>query len=129
VPGIEGARRPGEHAADDVGDAFQIARTVKGELEKVYRTDTDFDVTVDVDAEDEAKLAALPHVTIGGASVGYEERSSRSLDGATYSKHFRAIWKHDGRTIGVSYYTREEIDARAFVELLAHLVPIVERAV
>ena len=76
----------------------------------------------------EASIAAMPHATVNGVTVGYQEDASRSLRGASYSRHFRATWVWKGRKVAVSYYTREEIDGVAFAELLTKLVPVVQRA-
>ncbi|MBI2901049.1 MAG: hypothetical protein HYY17_12760 [Planctomycetes bacterium] len=117
-------------------DAAQTAVEVKREIDKVYKTKTDYDLVVSAEDADgeamkahEAKVQAMPHVTIDGVTVGYEESEERSLKGVTYTKHYRATWCRDGKKIGVGYYSREEIDAVAFVELLKKLVPIVERHV
>ena len=107
-------------------DVLGMAKKVKSELDKVYRSDTEYDVTIDDDAHADA-LERMPHVTVGGTVVGYEESSSLSLNGTSYRKHFRASWRHDDRVIGVSYYTQQDMDLKAFVALLEWLIPIVER--
>jgi hypothetical protein len=116
-------------AATELRGAIALGRKVKAEIDKVYKTDTDYDLTVTADAEHDAALDRLPHVTIDGVTVGYEETSSRSLDGVAYAKHFRATWRRGDRTINVSYYSRKEVDAKAFVAVLERLVPIVERTI
>jgi hypothetical protein len=125
-----GARDDAEQVARsaerEARSALGLASKVKSELDKVYRTRSDYDMTLDSDAHAEA-IGTMTHVTVGDAVVGYEESSVLSLDGATYTKHFRATWRHDGRNIGVSYYTTEDLDAAAFADLLKKLVPIVER--
>lgn len=112
-------------------DAAQTAIEVKRELDKVYKTETDYDLAVSAEdgdmKEHEAKINAMPHVAIEGVTVGYVESEERSIRGVTYTKHYRATWCRDGRKIGVGYYSKKEIDAVAFVELLRKLVPIVER--
>jgi hypothetical protein len=123
------ARAAGRRVESEVRDVAGTAAKVKRELDAVYRTTYDYDLTVDVGPDDEAKLAALPHVDVGGVAVGYEERPGVTLDGVTYTKHFRAIWRRDGRAIGVSFYSKQELDAQGFVALLRTLVPIVEKTV
>ncbi|GEM_PF-5147033 len=115
-------------------DMAQTAIEVKRELDKVYKTETDYDLAVSSEEGDsatmkehEAKIQAMPHVTIEGVTVGYVESEERSIRGVSYTKHYRATWCRNGRKIGVGYYSKKEIDAIAFVELLKKLVPIVER--
>lgn len=117
-------------------DAAEAGTAAKRELDKVYKTSKDYDLVVSAeDADDaemkrhEAAMAAMPHVNVGDLTVGYEEQSSRSLKGVSYSKHYRATWIRNGRKLGVSYYSKEEIDAAAFADLLRRLVPIVEKQV
>jgi hypothetical protein len=121
------ARSAGRRVESEVRDVVGTAATVKRELDQVYRTTYDYDLTVGVGPDDEAKLAALPHVDVGGVAVGYEEHPGVTLRGVTYTKHFRAIWRRDGRTYGVSFYSKQELDVKELGELLGHLVPIVER--
>lgn len=117
-------------------DATEAATSAKQELDKVYKTSKEYDLVVSAEGADdaemkrhEAAMASMPHVAVGGVTVGYEEQSSRSLHGVSYSKHYRATWIRNGKKIGVSYYSKEEIDAVAFADLLQRLVPIVERQV
>lgn len=123
-------------ASRNAFDAAATAIAVKRELDKVYKTSKDYDLVVSAeDADDaemkrhEAAMAAMPHVAVGGVTVGCEEQSSRSLKGVSYSKHYRATWVRNGKKIGVSYYSKEEIDAAAFADLLQRLVPIVEKQI
>jgi len=109
---------------------------VKQELDKVYKTDGDYDLVITAeDADDaqmkehDAKMAAMPNVSIEGVTIGYEESQERSLKGVTYTKHYRATWARDGKKIGVGYYSKKEIDVAAFVELVKKLYPIVEKKV
>ena len=69
----------------------------------------------------------MPHLTIRGVTVGYEEDTSRSLGGQTSRRHFRATWRRGDRDVIVGYQTEEKIDVVAFAKLLQKLVPIVER--
>jgi hypothetical protein len=115
-----------------VAEALALGRRVKAELDKVYPTSTD--VTLDVTAagasvEHAANLAALPHVTIGGLTVGYEEVASVSVTGIGRSRHFRAVWRHGDRDVIVGYQSSEELDLVAFAKLLDKLVPVVERVI
>lgn len=114
--------------------ATEAGRKVKAELDKVYKTSRDYDLLVaetgaaDPDAAAHAaRLATMPHVTIGGAKVGYEEDATRSVRGVSYAKHFRASWQRGDDTVHVSYLSKEEYDLVAFAALLERLVPIVER--
>jgi hypothetical protein len=110
--------------------ALGLGKRVKNELDKVYKTTKDYDVIIEEGpalAEHDAKLAAMPHVNIGGLDVAYEESSTLSVNGSSYSKHFRATWRDGDRVVAISYFTKEEIDAAAFIELLKMLIPIVQR--
>jgi hypothetical protein len=119
-----------------VFDATMVALRVKGELDKVRKVSGEYDIDVSTEGADdaamkqhEAKIAAMPHVTVGELTVGYEEDQNRSLRGTTFARHFRAIWAHGGKKVAVSYYTKEELDAQAFAKLLESLVPLVQGAV
>ena len=103
----------------------------KAELDKVYRTDSDYDLDVTAagaSADHAAKLAALPHVTVGDLTVGYEQVSTLSTSGVGRSRHFRATWRRGDRDVIVGYQTSEALDVVAFAKLLDKLVPSVERA-
>lgn len=121
-------------AFDTAASAYVTGKRAKAELDKVYKTTHDYDLAVDdVTAESPEgkahakRLATLPTVTVGGATVGYEEDVARSVGGVTRSKHFRASWRRGDTIVRVSYFTSERIDAIAFAQLLQKLVPIVER--
>jgi len=114
--------------------ALAAGRRVKAELDKVYKTDTDYELAVSrIDADDQAasahaaRLQAMPTVTIGAVTVGYVDESERSLRGVRYARHFRASWRRSDDLVWVSYFSREELDAAAFAALLQKLVPLVER--
>ena len=119
--------------------AFDAAATglrIKGELDKVYKTTSDYDLDISADGVDddgmkahEARIAAMPNVKVGDLTVGYEESQERSLKGQTFARHFRATWVHGGKKVGVGYYSKEEIDAVAFAALLEKLVPAVQMVV
>lgn len=113
--------------------ALATGRKVSAELDKVYRTDTDYELAVSEEADPDSaahaeRLAQMPTVSIGDVTVGYEEDATRSLRGVRYAKHFRATWRRDGELVRVSYFTQEEIDAVGFARLLQKMVPIVENA-
>jgi hypothetical protein len=60
---------------------------VKAELDKVYRTEHAYDLDVTrtgASTAHAAELAAMPHVTVRGVTVGYEETATRSLNGVGY---------------------------------------------
>jgi hypothetical protein len=125
----EAVRRAGQaetYAKGGVG----LARTVKSELDKVYRTDRDYDLAITragASKDHAARLAAMPHVQVGDVTVGYEEETRRSFAGVSYARHFRATWRRGDEDVVVSYATQEHIDPVAFVALVEKLVPIVER--
>ena len=110
-------------------DALALGKKVKAELDKVYATTSDYDITVDAVAESaenhDARLAAMPSVKIGTTTVGYEQDSAHTLLGVKYSRHFRATWRAlDGRTVRLSFYTKEELNIPAFLKLLEKIVPV-----
>ncbi|MBK9030299.1 MAG: hypothetical protein IPL61_02990 [Myxococcales bacterium] len=110
--------------------ALALGRQAKAELDKVYRTDSDYDLDVTAagaSADHAAKLAALPHVTVGDLTVGYEQLASVSTDGVTRSRHFRATWRRGDRDVIVGYQTSETLDLAGFAALVPRLVPAVER--
>ena len=109
--------------------AAVLGRRAKAELDKVYRSSTDYDLdvtTADASPAHAAKLAALPHVTIGDVTVGYEQVGTVSANGVGRSRHFRATWRRGDRDVIVGYQTREELDLIAFAALIEKLVPAVE---
>lgn len=113
-------------------DAVGVARTVKRELDKVYQTDHAYDLDVTragASQEHAAKLSAMPHVTVRGVTVGYEESATRSLNGVGYRKHFRATWRRGNEDVIVSYATQDDLDVVAFAKLVEKMVPIVEKAI
>lgn len=106
---------------------------VKEEISRVYKSATDYDVVISAEGSDEegirehqARIEAMDHIQIGALTVGYEELSERSLGGTVFARHFRATWISHGQKIGLSYYSRQEIDAKAFIELLMRVVPVIE---
>jgi len=120
-----------EIAGEVAESAVANGKKAKVELDKVYKTDNAYELAVDevgsAEAEIHAKrLEKMPSIEIKGVRVGYEEDSNLSLRGTTYSKHFRASWKRKDKIIRVSFYTKETIDAAAFAQLLAKLVPVVD---
>lgn len=113
-------------------DAIGLARTVKSELDKVYKTDHSYDLDIaraGASKEHAAKLRAMPHVTVNGVTVGYEESVTRSLNGVGYRKHFRATWRRGDEDVIVSYATQDDIDVVAFAKLVEKMVPIVEKSI
>lgn len=121
------AARVDIHAA---ARAVALGQRVKAELDKVYRTDSDYSLdvtTAGASADHAARLAALPHVTVGDLTVGYEQVATRSATGVGRTRHFRATWRHGDRDVIVGYRTSEAIDVVAFAKLLDKLVPSVER--
>ena len=110
-------------------EAKLLGSRAKAELDKVYRSSTDYDLdvtTADASPAHAAKLAALPHVTIGDVTVGYEQVAIVSATGVGRSRHFRCTWRRGDRDVIVGYQTREELDLVAFAALLGKLVPAVE---
>jgi hypothetical protein len=110
-------------------DALALGRKVKTELDKVYDTTSDYDLTVDAVEESaanhDARLAAMPSVKIGTTAIGYEQDSAHTLLGVKYRRHFRATWRAlDGRTVRLSFYTKEELSIPAFLKLLEKIVPV-----
>ena len=115
-------------------EALATGKKVKAELDKVYKTTSDYDITVDAvpesAADHDARLAAMPSVKVGTTSVGYEQDSAHTLLGVKYSRHFRATWRAgDGRTVRLSFYTKEELDLPAFVALLQKIVPVAMKVI
>ncbi len=131
----DSARREAAAATDravaTARDAVGLARTVKAELDKVYKTDRayDLDITRAGAATDHAaRLAAMPHITVGDVTVGYEESTTHSLRGVSYARHVRATWRRGDEDVVVSYATQEQLDPVAIAALIEKLVPIVDRA-
>ena len=118
-------------AAAAVADATRmrtIAAQAKAELDKVYATRSAYDLDIDTPAATAAhaqKLAAMPHVTVGDLTVGYEEASAMSVTGTSSRRHFRATWRRGDRDVIVGYQTEGTLDLVAFAKLLHKLVPIV----
>jgi hypothetical protein len=126
----EDATRAGKRVEREARDLVDTAKQVKRELDKVYKSTKDYDVILEEGPsldEHQQELARLPHVSVGGVDVAYEETSSLSLNGVSYAKHFRATWRRGDRVIAVSYYSQERIDAKAFAALLGVIVPAVEK--
>jgi hypothetical protein len=114
-------------------DAAGTALKAKAELDKIYKSTSDYDLKItSEDADDAAmtahneKIAAMPHVSVGDFTVGYEEDQDRSVDGTSYSRHFRATWAFKGKKVAISYLTKQEIDLAAFADLVKRLAPIVQ---
>lgn len=111
-------------------EAAALGLRAKAELDKVYRSSSDYDLDVTTAAastDHAAKLAALPHVTIGDVTVGYEQVAIVSATGVGRSRHFRCTWRRGERDVIVGYQTSEELDLVAFAALVEKLVPAVER--
>lgn len=132
---VEGAGRKtyeaGRVAYATGREAAGLARTVKAELDKVYKSDQAYDLAITragASKEHAATLEAVPHVTVRGVTVGYEETATRSLNGVGYKKHFRATWRRGDEDVIVSYATQDSIDVVAFARLVEKMVPIVEKA-
>jgi hypothetical protein len=111
-----------------------VISSIKTEFDKVYQSATTYDLEVSSEGIDdagmkalEAQVSTLPNVTVGGAKVAYEDRSSTSAKGITYAKSFGAVWVVGGKKIGLTFYTQQNIDAKAFAETLQKLVPVVEK--
>ena len=122
--------RLGEDVSDRVGATMDLGRRVKAELDKVYQHRTDYDLDITTRAATSAhaeKLAAMPHVTVGGVTVGYEQVAGLSPTGASNKRHFRATWRRGDRDVIVGYQTESRLDLAAFAALLPTLVPIVDR--
>jgi hypothetical protein len=113
-------------------EAVGLARRVKSELDKVYKTDHAYDLDIaraGASKDHAAKLAAMPHATVNGVTVGYEETATRSINGVGYRKHFRATWRRGDEDVIVSFATQEDIDVVAFARLVEKMVPIVEASI
>ena len=110
--------------------ALALGLQAKAELDKVYRTSSDYDLDVTAAGASPAhaaKLAALPHVTVGDVVVGYEQVATVSTGGVSRSRHFRATWRRGDQDVIVGYQTSETIDLVGFAALVPRLVPAVER--
>ena len=121
-----------ERKARDLQSLVVVSQQVKSELEKIYNTTTDYDLIISDPESGEDKLKAhqeqiarMNHIEVENLTVGYEERQDRSFQGATYERHLRATWVADGKLIGVSYYSKKEVDLKAFEELVRKMIPIV----
>jgi len=113
-------------------DAVGLARNVKKELDKVYQSDHAYDLDIaraGASKEHAAKLSEMPHLTVNGVTVGYEETATRSVNGVGYKKHFRATWRRGNEDVIVSYATQDNIDVVAFAKLVEKMVPIVEKSI
>ena len=111
-----------------------ILSSIKSEFDKVYQSATTYDLAVSSEGIDdagmkalEAKMSSLPNVTVGDVKVAYEDRSATSANGIAYAKSFGAVWVVGGKKIGLTFYTQQNIDAKAFAETLQKLVPVVEK--
>lgn len=128
---IEAKDKVVEVGGELIDKAVEKGKAAKVELDKAYKSEHDYDLAVEEPdaakaAEHAKKLEAMPSVEVNGVKVGYEEDSSLSLKGKTYTKHFRATWKReDGKIIRISYFTKETIDLAAFAQLLQKIVPAV----
>jgi hypothetical protein len=114
-------------------DAAGTALKAKAELDKIYKSTSDYDLKISSEDADDASMAAhnekiakMPNVSLGDFTVGYEEDQNRSIDGQTFSRHFRATWAVKGKKVAISYYTKQEIDLAAFGDLVKKLAPIVQ---
>lgn len=129
---VRAAERKVEAALPDLGQARALGAKAKAELDKVYQSTSAYDLDVTRTAATAAhaeKLAAMPHVTVGDLTVGYEEASGLSVTGTRSSRHFRATWRRGDRDVIVGYQTASNLDLAAFAALLHKLVPIVERVI
>ena len=131
---IEAKDKVVEVTSDFLDAALEKGKAAKVELDKAYKTEHAYDLAVDDASSAEAaahaaRLDKMPAVEIDGVRVGYEEDAKLSLRGTTYAKHFRASWKRGDKIIRVSFFTKETIDAVAFAQLLAKIVPAVEMIV
>ena len=131
------AREAADAARERAGQAFADAETlvqatkdVKAEYDKLMPSTTEYDLVFaepeegsDRLKEHDARLKTMDRVEVEGITVGYEERKDRSLGGTAFERHFRATWAYEGRVLAVSYYSKKQIDAVAFQELLQKLVP------
>ncbi len=122
-----------DQATAKLFDAAAVALRVKGEFDKVYQAAGAYDVQISAEGADDAgmkahqeKIAAMPHVSVGDLTIGYEEAAEKSLNGTSFTRHFRATWVQNGQKIGLSYYTQEQIDLEAFAKLLVKFVPVVQ---
>lgn len=130
LAGCKDGEREARRAYAAGKDAVGLARTVKAELDKVYQSNSDYDLDITrtgASAEQASKLAAMPHVTVKGVTVGYEESTTLSLHGVRYKKHFRATWRRGNEDVIVGFATDENLDAAAFAALIEKMVPIVEK--
>jgi hypothetical protein len=134
---VEAARAKVEAAKNEATaklfDAAATALRVKGEIDKVYKATGAYDVQISAEGADDAgmkahqeKVAAMPHVSLGDITIGYEESGEKTLNGTTFSRHFRATWVQNGQKVGLSYYTKEQLDLQAFAKLLVKFVPVVQ---
>jgi hypothetical protein len=124
--------RAGEGAYASGRAAVALGRSVKAELDKVYKTDSDYDLDITRAGASTAhakKLADMPHVKVGDVTVGYEETSTLSMHGVGYRKHFRATWRRGNEDVVVAFATQENIDVVAFAKLVEKMVPIVEKQI
>jgi len=128
---IEAKDKVVEVSGDLVDKAIEKGKAAKVELDKAYKSEHDYDLAIDEPdaakaAEHAKQLETMPSVEVNGVRVGYEEDSSLSLKGKTYSKHFRASYKRqDGKIIRISYFTKETIDLVQFAKLLQKIIPAV----
>jgi hypothetical protein len=120
-------------AAMKLIDVAAVALRAKGEIDKIYKATTDYDIQLSAEGTDdagmkdlEAKLAAMPHITVADVTIGYEQVTETTLNGKVYTRHFRATWFQQGQKVGVSFFTKEQLDVKAFGELLLKIVPIVQ---
>ena len=123
-----------ERKAKGLQSLVAVAQEAKSELEKIHKTNTEYDLVIsDPETGDDKlkahqeQLASMNHIEVEGLTIGYEERQDRSFQSVTYERHFRATWVMEGKVIGVSYYTKQETDLKAFEELVRKLIPIVNK--
>ncbi|MCI0464305.1 MAG: hypothetical protein L0Z62_45810 [Gemmataceae bacterium] len=125
------ARKVIENAGAHLQGMAQTAADVKRELDKVYKTTTEYDLVISEETGDaklkahQARLLKMDRVEVQGLTVGYEQREDLTCNGTTFARHFRATWVMGDRVVGVSYFSQREINAAAFVQLLERMVPIV----
>lgn len=136
---LEAAKAKVEAAKGEVTmkafDAALAAMKAKKEIDKLDKMgDYDFAISsVLVDSagmkDHEAKMASMPHVTVGDITVGYEEDPVKTLNGTEYKHHFRATYVHMGMKVGFSYYTKGDLDGAGFATLITKFLPIVRMSV
>lgn len=114
--------------------SLEVVSSIKKEFDAVYQSGSAYDIEIATEGIDDAgmkaledQLKGLPNVTVNGVTIAYEDRTANSINGVNYAKAFGAIWVVGGKKIGLIYATQQNIDAKAFAELLQKLAPVVEK--